>query len=171
MEFSLQLKVTDSSILFHSCILIMDKEILISHVHVVGGLKNIFSLDDRQHCTYYHWVLHTDTERRKKKKNFRLVNKKRSAITKQLLDDFQPKSQSPSKHSNNCEVSPVRIHGEKSGGNTIFIPRDPRSPYAFTLNVSSTAGTNNTESFSRDQVTCSPLLCLVSQPQAGKVNE
>ena len=171
MEFSLQLKVTDSSILFHSCILIMDKEILISHDHVVGGLKNIFSLDDRQHCTYYHWVLHTDAERKKKKKNFRLVNKKRSAITKQLLDDFQPKSQSPSKHSNNCEVSPVRIHGEKSGGDTISIPRDPRSPYAFTLNVSSTAGTNNTESFSRDQVTCSPLLCLASQPQAGKVNE
>ena len=106
---------------------------------------------NRQDCTYYHWMLHADIERNKKyshAQNFRL-NKKQTSIAK-LLNEIQQKTLDPSELTKNCDRAPVLIASQDS---SFVIPADPRSPYAFTLNVANSPKTIKRNSFpSHDQV-------------------
>ena len=112
-----------------------------------------------QHCTYDHWILHTnfDVNRKKKKKkkysdveNSRLFNKKRAAISR-LLDEIQQKHREFTKNIQ-LETASVIIHKENISKDGILIPSDPTSPYAFTLNVANNPQTKKNDNLDQDQV-------------------
>ena len=117
-----------------------------------------------QHCSYYHWVLHTDIQlnssrnKYSKSRNYKLLNKKRAAITK-LLDEFKQKPRYHSKYGKNtrqinCEETPVICV------DSIPIPKDPTSPYAFTVNVGNIPKPNKREISKYNQVGNFILLLL-----------
>ena len=111
-----------------------------------------------QHCTYDHWILHTnfDVNRKKKKKkysaveNSRLFNKKRAAISR-LLDEIRQKQREFTKNIQ-LETASVIIHKENISKDGILIPSDPTSPYAFTLNVANNSQTKKNDNLNQDQV-------------------
>ena len=112
-----------------------------------------------QHCTYDHWILHTnfDVNRKKKKKkysaveNSRLFNKKRAAISR-LLDEIQQKHREFTKNIQ-LETASVIVQKENISRDKILIPTDPTSPYAFTVNVAYNPGTKKSDNLDQDQVT------------------
>ena len=108
--------------------------------------KNV-GLEHRQPCSYYHWMLHAERDRKKKKystaQNFGLINKKQSSIAK-LLNDIHQKPRDPSQRTKTCDTA------------SVLIPTDPSSPYAFTLNVANSPKTKRNNIPSHDQVSSGP---------------
>ena len=81
--------------------------------------------------------------------NSRLLNKKRAAITK-LLNDFKQKAGDDTESSYSHQINNSKTSVICNDDN-IFIPTDPTSPYAFTINVTNNHKTNKNEILDDDQ--------------------
>ena len=94
-------------------------------------------------CSYTHWVLHANYPPVKQKnrnvsssssRDQKFYEKKRVIISK-LLNEYKPSNTSKKKQSHDQQFM-FQTHKHKySSQESILIPKDPTSPYAFTLNV------------------------------------
>ena len=109
-------------------------------------------LCSEQDCSYHHWITHTSLDVERKADNSRLINKKRTAISR-LLAEIQQKHGEFTKKiqvETGSDISEKRE--ENISKDNILVPTDPTSPYAFTLNVGHNPGTKGTDDLDENQV-------------------
>ena len=109
-------------------------------------------LCSNQQCSYTHWVHHANYKVNQNTKSQRPTNlpdhgkifDKKDAIIGRILYEYRQKppptrSKKKKKHSDGQLVRPDRgVMGAKyTSQESILIPKDPTSPYAFTINVNS----------------------------------
>ena len=100
-------------------------------------------LCSNQQCSYTHWILHANYPSVKQKnKNIsssrdkQFYDKKRVIISK-LLNEYKSTKTSKKKLKHDQHQFKFQTNTRKySSQESILIPKDPTSPYAFTLNVS-----------------------------------
>ena len=123
-------------------------------------------LCSNQQCSYTHWVHHanykinqnTKSQRPNLPPDQRIFDKKDVIIGK-ILHEYRQKppptrSKKKKKHSDGQLVHPDRgVRGARyPSQESILIPKDPTSPYAFTINVNSLQKRKKKHVI--DQVTC-----------------
>ena len=107
-------------------------------------------LCSNQQCSYTHWVHHANyrinqnTKSQRSNPPDRRVFDKKDVIISKILHEYKQKppptrSKKKKKHSDGQLVQPDRgVRGAQfPSQESILIPKDPTSPYAFTLNVTS----------------------------------
>ena len=109
-------------------------------------------LCSEQDCSYHHWITHTSLDVERKADNSRLINKKRTAISR-LLAEIQQKHGEFTRNIQLEAGSAISENREEIiGRHNILIPTDPTSPYAFTLNVGNNPGTKKNDDLDENQV-------------------
>lgn len=107
-------------------------------------------LCSNQQCSYTHWVHHANYKINQNTKSQRpnlpdqRIFDKKDVIIGKILHEYRQKppptrSKKKKKHSDGQLVHPDRgVRGAKyPSQESILIPKDPTSPYAFTINVNS----------------------------------
>ena len=103
-----------------------------------------------QQCSYSHWVRHANykinqnTKSQKPSSQDMRIFDKRDVVISKILHEYRqkpPPSRSKQKHCDGqrgVRGGPGGVRGPKyPSQESILIPKDPTSPYAFTLNVNS----------------------------------
>jgi len=128
-------------------------------------------LCSNQQCSYHHWVHHANykvnqnTKSQRTNAPDRRIFDKKDVIIGKILHEYRqkppPTRSKKKKHSDGQLVLPDRgVKGAKySSQESILIPKDPTSPYAFTLNVNSRQ--KKTKKHVIDQACCVILIFLI----------
>lgn len=91
-------------------------------------------LCQNQRCSYNHWISHAN-RKISSRDNRRYFNTKKSIIISRILNEYKQKPPSPDNFNDETLKYESNQKSKYSSVDSIVVPKDPTSPYAFTLNV------------------------------------